>query len=249
MHTRNATRLPLTWCTIHCACDDAPSSPCQQAALHTDTQDGPLTTSAEQDRTGQDRTGRDGTRHQTPPFCRQRSSSPRTRGHDPHDVDIGWAESAVNRPRLTVDGLGRVAPASASPQTWTNGRWCAVMGTWAPELQPGPRSPFDPRLRDGSTRSTPCLGQPGTNWRRAGTTLHDSPGVGPSASSGSEAVVGADGPDGVRHGEFRPSRRFCWHSAQLACAARLRRCGFENGKGGGSPNIMFVPEATTNPPN
>lgn len=172
MHIGSVTRLSWTRFITHCACDDAPSSPRQHPALHTDIQDGPLTTSAGQ--TAKDGTGQE---HQTPPFCRQRSSSPRTRGHDPHDVDIGWAESAVNYPRLTVDGLGRVAPASASPQPGRTGGGALSWPLGPRNLQPDPRSPLDPRLRDGSTPPQPALGQPGTNWQRTGTTLHDSPGV------------------------------------------------------------------------
>lgn len=69
-------------------------------------------------------------------------------------------------------------PRQRQPTTWMNGRWCAVMATGPRNLQPDPRSPLDPRLRDGSTPPQPALGQPGTNWQRTGTTLHDSPGVG-----------------------------------------------------------------------
>lgn len=132
-----------------------------------------------------------------------------------NDVDIGWAESAVNQPRLTVDGLGRGAPASNS---CTNRRWCAVMAIGPPELQPDPRSPLDPRLRDGPTPPQPALVQLGParhelawSWHGAGTTGQEWT----CASTGSEAVVWA------RWGSPRGVSTF--EKVWLAfCAARLR---------------------------
>lgn len=209
MHIGSVTRLSWTRFITHCACDDAPSSPRQHPALHTDIQDGPLTTSTEQ--TAQDGTGR---KHQTPPFCRQRSSSPRTRGHDPHDVDIGWAESAVNYPRLTVDGLGRVVPASASPQP---GRTGGVALSWP--LGPGTCSPTPARRWTRDSAMAPRLhsqrwasqARTGNELARHCTTAQEWT----SASSGSEAVVwvGWGSPRGVS----------TFEKVSLAfCAARLR---------------------------
>lgn len=172
MHIRSFTRLYETRFITHCACDDTPSSPRQHPALHTDIQDGPLTTSAEETAQERYRTRTSNTALLSPAKLVPTDPGPRPsrRGHRLGRVSGQLSPTHRRRARTS-------RPRQRQSTTWTNGRWCAVMATGPRNLQPDPRSPLDPRLRDGSTPPQPVLGQPGTNWQRTGTTLHDSPGV------------------------------------------------------------------------
>ncbi|POS75893.1 hypothetical protein DHEL01_v205720 [Diaporthe helianthi] len=103
--------------------------------------------------------------HQTPPFCSPAKLIHHGTGATtPRTCTFGWAESAVNLLRLTVDGLGRVVPAlpvcqsaslpvcqSCSPAALVhkNNRTGGGALSWPrveplPDLQPDPRPPLDP---------------------------------------------------------------------------------------------------------
>lgn len=171
-----------------------------------DTQDGPLTASAGHDRTGQD--------------IKHRNYLAReARPHGPGAMTLTtWTSAGPSQRSITPDspstGSDEVAQPALSPQTWTNGRCCAVNGQWAPGTAARPPLSIRPPAPRWLHASTASLGQPGT---KLATELARQAGSGPLQLCQHRKRMPSYGLDGVRHWGFD-----LLEGLLAFCAARLR---------------------------
>lgn len=201
----------------------------------------PLDDQRRTDSTGRYRTRRSNTALLSPAKLAPTDPGPRPsrRGHRLGRVSGQLSPTHRRRARTSC-------PRQRQSTTWTNGRWCAVMATGPPEPAARPPLAVGPATPRWLHASTACAGparhELATSWHDTARQPRSGPLPAPEAKP-------SYGSDGVRHGEFRPSRRSRWHSAQLACAARLRRCGFQNEKGAGPLTSCSCLRPQQTPPN
>lgn len=182
MRTRllGASLWPRAPPTVHATCPVHPIPTVSIAHRH------PTMSLDEQRRRGQDGTGRD--------IKHRPSVASEARPHGPGATTLTtWTSAGPSQRSTTPDSPSTGSDESSPPAQVHNLDERAVVrchGHWAPEPAARPPLAVGPAAPRGLHASTPSLGQPGTNWRRTGTTLHDSMGWA-SASSGSEAVVWA----------------------------------------------------------
>lgn len=164
----------------------------------------------DQHTTGQDGTGQD--------IKHRPSVASKARPHGPGATTLTtWTSAGPSQRSSIPDSPSTGSDESSPPAQVHNLDERAVVRChdhWAPEPAARPPLAVRPATPRWLHASTSSLGQPGTNWQRTGTKLHDSQGW-TSASSGSEAVVwgGWGLPRGVS----------TFEKVSLAfCAARLR---------------------------